>query len=177
MSFLLGRDGKISILRVGLLAVFLASLLLIGAFISVNIDQASRRGPFDVALYPGAEEWGTSGAAARGNMSRFYRVPGVTPEDVVAFYQERINEFYGNDPTEPNSVCRRFPETGDFSNYIPGQGLERYRFHCVFDNSSTGFNALLQITEIIIQPGEPNADPFLNAEGMTVIEYRQQWTP
>lgn len=163
------RRGELSIFRIGLI-VGLIGLLAIGiGVLAFSADQASRQVPLDVAAFPGAEPWGQADVR---NASRklLFRVPGGDPQTVVNYYQQKMNEFYGN--SEFN--CVRNPASGDapsspgVANPIP------YQFICLFDRSSLNSS---QFTRVVIYPGQPNTDPFLNAEGYAVIIYEQVWQP
>ncbi len=185
MSFLLGSDGKISVLRVSLLAIAVGGLFIIGAIISIQIDVTSRRAPLDIEVYPGATPWGEQ-SRGRSQRSLYFQIPDTEPEVVVEYYQQKLNEFYGTTPENergkplsqqiPNAECVRLPRQGNFSDYEPGNGLPAYQYTCIFDRS---YSDILQVTEVIIQPGVRNdSDPNApNTEGMTVVEYRQQWEP
>ena len=185
MSFLLGRDGKISVLRASLLAIAVGALFIVGALISFQIDRASRQSPLDVDPYPGAESWGER-TTGRTRRSVYYLIEGADAETVAAYYQQKLNDFYGTNPEaeqnkpedqrEPNIKCKRFPDTGNFSDYQPDTGKPPYQTTCTFDRS--GFQTT-QVTVVIIQPGASNSsDPnFVNTEGKTVVEYQQEWQP
>ena len=185
MTFLLGRDGKISVFRASLLAIAIGGLFIVGAIVSFQIDQASHQSPLDIETYPGAVSWGGK-TTGRTERSVYYLIPNVDPETVVAYYQQKLNEFYGTNPDtesskpadqqEPNYECLRFPRTGNVDNYIPDTGTVPYQYKCTFDRS--GFQST-QVTVVVIQPGVSNSsDPnFTNTEGQTVVEYQQRWQP
>ncbi|MFQ3565629.1 MAG: hypothetical protein SNJ59_01405 [Aggregatilineales bacterium] len=165
----MSKRRGISVVRIGIIAGVVGLLLIFVGLVSFFVDQASRRGPFEVAVHPEAEEWGI-GNVTPTSRSVFYRVPDRRPEEVAAFYQQRMNEHYGDGVEN----CVRIPPSGelivrpDVPNAIP------YQFICMFDRS--GFNAT-QFTRVIIYPGIYDPDPFFNAQGMTVIEYEQVWQP
>lgn len=165
------RRGEISIFRIGLI-IGIVGVLAVGAgVVAFLTDQASRQVPLDITVFPGAEPWGTT--QVRGaSRQLLFRVATVSPEEVSQFYQQRMTEFYGN--TEFS--CVRSPSSG-VSEAPPGSTVRNpipYQFACMFDRS--GFNTT-QFTRVIIYPGQPNSDPFLNAEGYTVIVYEQVWQP
>jgi hypothetical protein len=163
----MNRRGGISIVRLGLLAG-LIGVLLVGFGIAAYLaDQASRRGPYHITPYPGAEEWGT-GVVTDTSRELFYRVANATPDEVVSYYQQKMVELYGNDQEH----CIRMPPTGEaptspsVPNFIP------FQYICLFDNS--GLNSS-QYTRVLIYPGSYNDDPYMNSQGQTVILYQEQW--
>jgi hypothetical protein len=97
-------------------------------------------------------------------------VPNTSPDQVVAFYQQKLNEFSNNS----GERCVRTPASGDqivdpdIPNSVP------YKYDCMFDRS--GVNTT-QFTQVTIFPGSRSSDPFYNSEGMTVIHYQQEWQP
>lgn len=158
--------GGVSIIRIALI-VGVIGLLIIGAGIaSFFIDQASRQVPFDVKVYPGAELWGENNVQANSR-DLFYRTPD-TPEQVEAFYQQQMNELYGNADTS----CVRIPPEGVNADAENNPALALYQFVCLFDRS--GFRTT-QYTRVVIYPGRFNTDPFFNADGLTIVKYEQQW--
>lgn len=165
----MNRRGGLSIIRLGLLAGLIGLLLVgfgVAAFLS---DQASRRAPFDVPPPPNAEIWGT-GNFGRSSRELFYKVANASPEEVVRYYQQKLNEHYGNN----QQTCVRIPPTGEAPTSPNVPSFIPYQFTCLFDNS--GFRAT-QYTRVVIYPGSYNQDPFLNSQGQTVIMYEQQWQP
>jgi hypothetical protein len=148
---------------VGIVFVF------IGVFIYLTVDQGSRRVPLEIQAYPGAEDWGMRD---RGPQLRsvFFRIPGATPEQVAEYYNQQLNQFYGNN----DETCVRRPATGNYQAFEAGTSLLPYEYICMFDRSY--WNAT-QFTQITIQPGVFNEDPALNTEGYTVVEHFQQWNP
>ncbi len=191
MSFLLGSDGKLSVIRASLLAFAVGLLIVIGGLILTWFDQTSRQSPLDIEPYPGAIDWGIL-PRGQARQSLVFQIPDVEPEVVVAYYQQKINDFYGTTPEaeankaasqrQPNISCERLPRDGDFSDYFAnpsctieeGNCRARHQWTCVFDRS---YSNMIQVTTVTIQPGEPNNDPALNTEGMTVVEHNQQWEP
>jgi len=93
------RNGKISILRVALLALGIGIVLIVGAIISFYADRAARQRPLDVALFPGAAV-SVSNQLSPTDLETVYTADSVLPEDVLTHYQTRMNEFYGMG-TEP----------------------------------------------------------------------------
>jgi hypothetical protein len=157
-----------SIFRIALI-IGLVGIVIIAAWAGwFLLDQASRRVPFDVTLYPNAEFWGDSNVQA-GFRKLFYRTID-SPETVAAFYQQRLDEHNGGS----GERCVRIPPEGVDREADNDLSRLPYQFKCVFDRS--GFNAT-QFTEVYIHPGRFNTDPFLNAQGLTIIRYDQQWQP
>ncbi len=164
MSFLLGRDGKISIIRVGTIAAILGIVIIIGGIVLFLLDRASHQAPLDVATYPGANLWYT---ADHSSVSRsvFYQIPGANADDVGAFYQTKMKDFYGS----AEEQCVRLPAVGNFPDYDKGvPNIAPYQISCMFDRS--GFQ-ISQSTRVNIQPGIASN----NTEGMVVVEYDQSW--
>lgn len=163
------RQSGVSVVRIALIIGILGVVIILGWSVwFFGFDQASRRQPFEVQVYPGAEYWGEN-EVLTGSRNLFYRTQDL-PEAVANFYQDKLNEHYGN----RQEICVRIPPEG----VMPGSENDAtqlpYQFTCVFDRS--GFNAT-QYTQVIIHPGRFNSDPFLNAEGTTVIKYEQIWQP
>ncbi len=164
-----GSSGSISIFRIALI-IGVVGLVIVVAWLIwfIVFDQASRRVPFEISVYPDSEFWGESNVQV-GSRNLFYRTTD-SPEIVVNFYQDKLNEHYG----DREQFCVRMPSEGNMPGAEADLSQLLYQFKCVFDRS--GFNAT-QFTQVLIHPGRYNADPFLNAEGLTVIKYEQQWQP
>ena len=168
MSFFVGRDGQISIVRVGTIVAIVGVFLIGGAVVAYYLDQASRQVPLEIEVYPGAQSTGNPDPV--GTSRRFsFIVPNTAPEDVMQHYQAIMESQFA----ETGERCRRYPN--DVSNY-PGSAERRdivpYQFICLFDRS--GFYAT-QFTKVTIQPGLYNNDPRVSQEGNTLIEYEQRW--
>jgi hypothetical protein len=159
------RKGGISIIRIGLIAGALGILLVAAGIISVYLDQTSKRSPLDVTLFPGALEWGMSDIRPTSR-NVFYRVAD-SPENVANYYQQKMIDHYGNN----DQGCVRLPASGVNPGSENNPNVAPYVFRCMFDNSGMG----TQYTQVEIYPGQANPDPFLNAAGMTIIQYKQQW--
>lgn len=157
------KSSGLSVIKIGLIAGGIGiAMVVIGALAFTN-DQAARRTPFNISPYPGAQEWGTSDET---NYSRsvFYRVPDVVPEDIVVYYQDKLNQHTGDNGEE----CVRFPQSGSMPLDPNNPRAIPYEYRCLFDNS--GFQTT-QYTQVRIYPG------FGESDGQTVIEYQQRWTP
>lgn len=160
------RRGGFSLFRIALIAG-VVGLLLVGAGVfSVYSDQNSRRSPLDIAPYQNAQYWGTS-EVKDNSRNVFYRSPDK-PEAVAAYYQQKMNEMYGN--SDPS--CVRLPPTGNTPGSDTDPTIIPFQFICMFDNS--GFQST-QYTRVVIYPGQPNSNAFLNAAGMTIIKYEELW--
>ncbi len=168
MSFMLGRDGKISVVRVGTIAAVVGIIFVVGGIAAFQVDQNSFKSPLDVAPYPNAEDWGQD-ELSRVSRTLFYRVEGATPEEVAAYYQQKLNELYGNSEEQ----CKRNPSAGDFPD-SNRPGVVPYEITCLFERSGLNAN---QTTVVKIQPGVASDDPELNSLGMTVISHDQRWQP
>jgi len=160
------RKRGLSIVQMSLIAAFVGVLLIAGAVVSYVTDQASHRSPLDIPPYPNAVYWGTSNVQDTSR-NLFYRVADA-PEKVASYYQQKMVEHYGNS----DQGCVRLPATGNAPGSDTNPNIPPFIFRCMFDNS--GFNTS-QFTQVEIYPGGENSDPFLNAKGMTVVKYEQQW--
>jgi hypothetical protein len=166
------RDGNISIFRLGLLAAGIGILALVIGIIALVTDQNSYRAPLEIAPYPGAESRGERVLSPVERIQYFVVGGGIPIETVATYYQQLLDQHYGQDANTPlgdREDCQRVEyESGE----VP------FQFTCVFNRSGFGFGgALYQTTAIEIQPGVRNNDPALNTEGMVVIGHRQTWTP
>lgn len=157
------KSGGPSVIKIGLIAGGIGILMVIIGVLAFTSDQAARRTPFNIDPYPGADEWGT---ADETNFSRsiFYRIADVPPEEVVLYYQDKLNQHTGDSGEE----CVRFPQTGSMPLDPNNPRAIPYEFRCLFDNS--GFQTT-QYTQVRIYPG------YGQNTGRTVIEYQQRWTP
>lgn len=157
------KSSGLSIIKIGLIAGGIGIAMVIIGALAFTSDQAARRTPFNIAPYPAAEEWGISNET---NYSRvvFYRVPAVAPEDIVVYYQDKLNQHTGDGVEE----CVRFPQSGSMPLDSNNPRAIPYEYRCLFDNS--GFQTT-QYTQVRIYPG------FGESTGQTVIEYQQRWTP
>jgi hypothetical protein len=168
MSFLTGRDGKISVVRLGTIVAILGILFVVGGVVAFQAEQNSFKSPLEVVPYPAAEDWGQD-QISPVSRTLFYRIQGTSPEEVAAYYQQKLNELNGNS----DEKCKRNPSVGDFPD-SNRPGVVPYEITCLFER--TGFNAN-QTTVIVIQPGVANEDPELDTLGMTVISHDQRWQP
>ena len=169
MSFMVGRDGNISLFRVGTLVAILGVILIVGGIAAYWLDQNSYRTPIEVAPYPSAESWGRVQQA--GTTRRFvYRVPDAAPEDVVSYYEQELREFGGSNV----DGCVRNPAFGEVRGATDDPSVVPYSFRCLFQRTGLGAS---QQTTITIQPGVYNNDPELNTQGMTVVEHSERWQP
>lgn len=170
MFAITGKDGKISVVRVGTLTAILGVLIILGAVVTFLIDQQARRRPLtvdppDAAVWRGEREIGLTEqwvqySVAEGDMSM---------DDVVAYYNDRLKRF------DDSQECKRSPRgDANYSDYIEGTGRVPFQWQCMFENS--GFNTT-QFTLVRIQPGVYREDSAVNTEGMIVIQYEQQWSP
>jgi hypothetical protein len=175
-----GRDGKISLLRIGTLAAAIGVIVVILGVITFLIDRSSHQVPLDIAAYPGAQNTGETPLASTVRQI-VYLVPGATPEEVAAYYQQKMDEHYGNRPTDQSrEKCQRFPADYDPgidspSDYFPeynegNEDVPPYRFICLFDRSGL---YMTQFTKVTIEPGIP----AMHTEGNVVVGYEQHWQP
>lgn len=168
MSFLTGRDGKMSVVRVGTIIAVVGVIFVVGGIAAFQVDQNSYRAPLEIDPYPNSEDWGQD-QPSPVSRTLFYRVSGATPEEVEAYYQQKLNELNGGS----DEKCKRNPSAGNFPD-SDRPGVVPYEITCLFER--TGLNAN-QTTLVKIQPGVSNSDPDLNSLGMTVISYDQRWQP
>lgn len=169
MAFVVGKDGNISLFRVGTIVAIVGVVLVVGGIAAFVLDQNSYKVPLEVELYPGAESWGTvrqSGSSRR----LVFRISDVPPEDVVNYYTQRLGEFTG----DATASCTRVPMVGEDTRAQNDSSIAPYSYTCLFQRN--GLRASQQTT-VKIQPGVRNADPQLNTLGMTVIEHSQRWQP
>lgn len=162
MTSLLGRDGNISLIRLGTIAVVLGLVMVVGGIVLFFADRASHQVPLEIKAYPGSVQ---IGVADRSDVSRsvIFEVQGATPEDVSAFYQQELNQFYG----DTQESCKRFPLSGNFPEFDRGTpDVVPYYFACLFDRS--GFQ-ITQYTRVNIQPG------IKERQGSVVVEHEQYW--
>lgn len=175
-----GRDGKISFLRLGMLGAIAGVILVILGVITFLIDRTSHQVPLEIATYPGAQP---AGEIPRANTVRslIYLIPGATAEEVAAYYQQKLDEHYGNAATDPRrEQCERYPPDYDpgiesASDFLPeyndgNPNVPPYRYRCLFDRSGL---YMTQYTQVTIEPGIPAND----TEGNVIVEYEQHWQP
>lgn len=173
MSILMGRDGNISILRVGTLIAILGVAVVIGGFILFQLEQASFASPLNIDLYPGAESWGEN-VQAENRRSLYYRVPNTSPDTVMTYYDELLAEHEGVSVLDgQRERCVRNPLEGSFPDYVEGSGNVPFEYNCVFNDA--GFDGRLRYTRVRIQPGIRDNATQIDNTGMTVIEYEQYW--
>lgn len=170
MSFVVARDGNISLFRVGSLVAIVGVLLVVGGIAAYFLDQNSYKTPLEIDPYPAAEAWGQ--ASQTGSTRRLvFRVANVPPEEVVTHYEQRLQDFTGGGES---TGCTRVPAFGEIEGSQSDNTIVPYSFKCLFQR--TGLRASQQTT-VTIQPGVFNSDPELNTLGMTVIEHSQRWQP
>lgn len=164
MRFLFGRDGSISIIRLGTLAAILGIVLVLGGVVLFLIDRASHQVPLSIEPFPGAALWYEQ-PRAENSRAVVYQVVGATAEDVAAYYQRKLQEF----DSGAQETCLRAPTVGNFADFDKGDpNVPPYQFSCMFDRS--GFQ-ITQYTRVNIQPGIAS----LQTEGKVIIEYEQYW--
>ena len=170
MSFLAGRDGKISIFRVGIIVGILGIILIAGGFGALFLDNNSFRQPLEIAPYPDSQQCGVNNNGSASGRSVYYCVAGVDALVVAQYYTQKLVEINGN----ADEACIRNPFEGEFPN-ADQAGVVPYEFKCAFNRSGIGGG--FQSTVVTIQPGIFNQDAALNTEGKTVVLYEQRWEP
>ena len=176
MSFFVGRDGGFSILRVGIALGIFGALVIVGGYIFFQIDQQKYKSPLNVDLYAGSEEWRTE-PGQRNTRRVIYRIPGVDPADVANFYQEELNDFYGNNAFDPaREKCVRTPSDGNFPDFVEGAGTVPYQFRCEFSESTFNFSGTSErSTTVTIQPGVLDVAENVDNTGATFVIFDQRW--
>ncbi len=160
------RSEGLSIFRISLI-VGVFGILLVGAgVVAFFLDQNSRRAPLTIEPFPNALVWGES--SVRPTSRNLFFLSDGEAEEVAAYYQLRLNEFYGDTVEQ----CVRIPPEGMLAAAPGDVRSSPFQYTCMFDNS--GFNAT-QSTRVVIYPGQYDPDPTLNAEGRTIIKYEQLW--
>ena len=160
------RKGGLSIVRISIIAAIIGGVIIAAAAVTYLTDQASKRTPLEVVPYPGAAFWGES--EERATSRNVFYLSADTPEDIAMYYQQKMNEHYGN----AEQRCVRIPATGDAPGADTNPNVAPFVYRCMFDNS--GFNSS-QFTQVEIYPGKANEVASLSAEGQTIIKYEQQW--
>ena len=162
MNFLQGRDGNISIFRVGSFAAIFGIVMIAGGILLFFIDRASHQVPYDIEPYPGAVKWIDQPQSSTSRRVVF-RVQGATVDDVATYYQKKLTELSAGD------ACLRSPPAGNYDVYDRGDHtIPPYRYYCMFDRS--GFQ-ISQYTRVNIEPGVESNE----SSGMILVEYAQNW--
>jgi hypothetical protein len=172
MSFLVGRDGNISVLRVGAVFGILGLAIIVGGYLLFQLELRTFQSPLNVRVYPNAQQVGQQQIGDSQTIT--YMVPGVSPEEVMAYYDELLADHNGENVTSNNRVrCNRYPLEGQFEDYVEGAGIVPYYFLCNFDES--GWDGANRSTVINIQPGVRNDALQQDTTGNTMIVYEQYW--
>ncbi len=173
MSFFVGRDGNISVLRVAIVIVILGVAVIIGGFLLFQLELRSFNTPLKVDVFPGAVELGAPNDLPGNNQTIVYQTD-ATPEDVFAFYDRLLAEHNGDSLNSlDRERCNRIPLEGQFEDYVEGSGNVPYQFTCGFTES--GWNGAFRDTVIKIQPGVRNDELAQDTTGSTIIVYEQHW--
>src|SRR5882724_9023525 len=106
---ILGRDGNISVIRVGTIAAVIGILIILGGIGLFFIDRASHQRPFEIDPYPGSTLWFTTNRAPNARQV-VYRINGATADAVAAYYQAKLTELEGS---SGDDQCLRFPTSGN----------------------------------------------------------------
>ncbi len=179
MFSIYGRDGRISMLRLGILGALIGVIVIVLGVASYFIDRASHQVPLDISPYPQAQRVQGEIARASNIRSIYYLISDATADQVAAYYQQQLDQFYGNSAGDQNrEKCNRFPTDFDpgvdspadyFPEYNAGNpDVPPYRYICLFDRS--GF-FITQFTQVTIEPGIQSRD----TQGKVVVEYEQHW--
>jgi len=161
-----GRDGNLSVFRVGTVAAIIGVLFIVGAIAFFFIDRASHQVPLEIDSFPGSTDRGIINHSSNAR-AKFFQVADVTAEDVVAYYQSKMDSFYGAGAEKELRQCKRFPSSGESFEYRRGDpGVIPYQYQCIFDSS--GF-FLSQFTTVVIQPGIDDNN------GLIIVKHEQTW--
>lgn len=176
MAIFMSRDGKVSVVRVGIFLAALGAIVIISGYILFSLEQRRFKSPLNIDLYPGAVE---AGQSTRTSTSRlvFYHVADATPEQVAAYYDGKMLSFYDNSAEDlDRERCDRYPRAPEiFRDYVEGSGNVPYYFACGFADTSDSIGSGSRFTLVRIYPGVRNDSTGMNEEGLTVIVYEQDW--
>ena len=165
-NYFFDKRGKLSVVKTGLFFMGIGLLFVVGSVAYVAIETESARSPLHIPIPEGAEEWAVENYGDRGFQKAFYKIQTTDVESVVAHYQQQADQ-------SGSERCKRLPPNGDSPDYDPENGTVPYVWQCLFERSN--IPGVFQTTQIRIQPGLKNEDPFLDTEGYTVIQYEQYW--
>jgi hypothetical protein len=164
-----------SIIRIATIVALIGVLAIVLGVAAFFVDQVSYKTPLDIAPYPSAIPWGIAQVITTTQRNIFFQIPGVDAAEVASYYQQKLDEHYGQNVNNPDRErCVRVPAQGVFEDSLTSNEIVPYQFVCVFGRF--GFNSSQQ-TIVTIQPGLPNEDPAKNTEGVTVVQYEQTWQP
>jgi hypothetical protein len=137
-----------------------------------TLVEYSAQSPLEIEPYPGAQRLEGQLTRADNIRSIYFHVSDATADEVAIYYQQKLDEFYGNTSSDQNrEQCERNPRFENFPEFDEGvPGIVPFEYKCMFDRS--GLN-ISQYTQVTIQPGIEAT----GTEGMVVIEYTQYWTP
>ncbi len=162
-----------SVFRMSLLSAAFGIVIIVVGFIAVSLEQAGYRAPLDIDPAPSMELLRTYTPSATSR--NLYYQSAEPTESLVTYYDARIVEFYGADPTDPERErCLRRPEFGDFDNYEEGNGIPPFEVVCVFDRA--GLNGS-QLTRVNIQPGVLDTEAGIDNRGISFVTHEQLWEP
>lgn len=165
-NYFFDKRGKLSVVKTGLFFMGLGLLFVFGSAAYVAIETESARSPLHIPIPEGAEEWAVETYGDRSFQKSFFKILTTDVESVVAHYQQQADQF-------GSERCKRLPPNGDSPDYDPENGTVPYVWKCLFERANVP--GVSQTTQVIIQPGIKNEDPFLDSEGYTVIQYEQYW--
>ena len=166
MSMFFDKRGKLSVVRTSAFFIVIGLLFVVGSVIYVAVETQSSRSPLFIPLPPNAEEWSVQPMSGETRQLVFYKVPTTDVDSVAQHYQLEAQNT-------DNEDCRRSPTIGNYPDYVPNSGTVPYSWTCIFQRSN--IPGVSQTTEVTIQPGVHNDDPFRDTEGYTVIQYDQRW--
>jgi hypothetical protein len=170
MGVFVGRDGNISIFRVSIIAVIVGAIFIVGGFVLFSLEQSFNSQPLEVTLPEGAVFKVTE--TLSGNARRLYYESAQEANEIARFYDQQMLTFYGENSADRQS-CVRTPASGNYSNYVEGNGTVPFEYRCLF--SITSLAGSERYTEVLIQPGVRNDAAGTNYVGITRIEHFQSW--
>lgn len=165
-NYFFDKRGKLSVVKTGLFFMGLGLLFVFGSAAYVAIETESARSPLHIPIPEGAENWAVETHGDRAFQESFFKIFTTDVEGVVGHYQQQADQF-------GSERCKRLPPNGDFPDYDPEEGTVPYIWQCLFERANVP--GVSQTTQVTIQPGIKNEDPFLDTEGYTVIQYEQHW--
>ncbi|MCU0496585.1 MAG: hypothetical protein MUF87_04440 [Anaerolineae bacterium] len=164
--------GGISAFQISVFAGIAGVAFLVFWLVVLSVDQQAQRQPLEITP-PSNAELREQVDVNSTNRRLYYVIPNSTAEDVVAYYDQQMLDFYGADASN-SERCRRLPGSGNYDNFQAGNGSIPYQYRCLFDTANFQGD---RITEVVIHPGVRNNATGDNFEGSVIVEYLQQWQP
>lgn len=174
MSWFLDKRGDISPFRVAVAIAIFGGIVLVAGYLIFSLELQNARQPLNIDIPPQSELMAVDDSNFAAGRRLVYYKTTITPEEVAAFYDQKLADFQGIPVTDSmRERCRRQPREGNFRDYVPGNGSLPYYWDCLFDNT----RVYDQLTVVRIYPGQRNDATGENFEGSTRIDYEQAWQP